>query len=542
MLKLEKEIIAGANITLATTTPISLEKIKRAMIAFKLQGKVLSPTALKKLVKRVADEPTPEELIAIHTEAELAFVNLKSQKKTEKDHLITRPEKLPAYVFERIDADGMPTGDYDIDYIKYSDFLHGYYHVHNLCKNLFCYDIETNTYRRHTNHIETHIRDTFKVFSIHGKLHEAERELLTHMKSMGCIDQYPFIGKYGTIHVQNGCLSLATGVLSDPTADCMYDYRIETKYRKFPEGTPELDKFLEQYGTREPIDILAKCLWQRAYHDVVKEITVFFGPRDCGKTTLAELIQFTMDGNLTSKNNVSRVLLHDLLQRFGYSGLEGTLLNIGDDLPDMFVKNSNRINTLVGSVVQHIEKKGEDGFDALVTAYYLFTTNNLPPLDDDDDVIWGKIHLEEFEKVMPNDKVPRLSLFTPLICEQLLFRGVEKALEYAKTPYQNSQTKEWVRAKWHESSTDVDKFMVEETEYDASAQLSLDAIKAAYEVWCKDNGRKRYMKYLTKKLQPYFRRTNAANIYTLKLIHPVMEVPDVSNIVNRGFQGTLKTH
>ena len=422
--------------------------------------------------------------------------------------------RIPEYVYSVADKAGALT--YHIDYMRYSDFLNSVFSIHNLKKTLFIYDAERGFFKVHTNEIETHVRETIKKHSLSDRLTTAIREVVSHVRSMGCVDKYPFIGPFGEINVKNGSLNLETGVLTPATPQMLYNYRIETPYRKFDE-TKELFEFLDQYGSREPIAVLAKAIWQRAYHDTLKEITIFYGPKDAGKTTCAELIQATCDGDLTSKSNVSRSLLHELLQRFGTADLEGKLVNYGDDLPDMFVKNSGRINSLVGSVNQHIEKKGIDGFDAVVTAYYLFSANNLPPLDDDDSVIWGKIHLVNYDKVITTARIPREKLFSQLIKEQLLFRAVQMALTWRESPYRNDQEADWVREKWHEASTDVDAFLIECVEYDPFGSCSLDEIKACYEIWCANNGKQRHVKYLNKKVQPSIRRESGRNVYTVKV-------------------------
>lgn len=335
---------------------------------------------------------------------------------------------------------------------------------------------------------------------------------------MGSVRDYPFVGRYGTIHVKNGSLDLTTGDITEPTSEHMYDYRIETEYKKFPGGTPELDEFLSVYGINEPIDILAKVIWQRAFHDTLKELTVLVGPKDCGKTTLVEFVQATLDGNMSGKNNVSRTLLHDILQRFGFASLEGKLMNFGDDLPDMFVKNSSRINEMVGSVNRNIEKKGRDGYDAVITAYYVFTTNNLPPLDDDDNAIWGKIRVVNVNKQLDIPAKPRSELFTQLICEQLLYRAVEKAKGYAKTPYVKEQSVSEVRRLWHESTLDVEAFLREATKHDESMFVSLESIREHYDHWCDLNKKIKHVKYLAKKLQPFLIRRSMSNGYCIRLL------------------------
>jgi phage/plasmid-associated DNA primase len=519
MSKLEQEIIESAAITIGTGYPVKdIKKIIQVMVSCKLQGTAFTPAMLKKLLKRYEGEPGEDEIKKLYADANETYAALIEQRKAEKSNIIGTTQKTtPGYVYEGVDRFGDPNGTFYIDYVKYADFLHTSFRVHNLSKNLFIYDETTGIYYPHTNEIETHVRRTFKDFSISGKLYDCEREIMAHIMSMGCVHEYPFTGAYGTIHVLNGCLDLRNGELVPTTPDMLYDYRIGTEYREFS-STPELDMFLSQYGTTEPIDVLAKALWQRAFQDTVKELTIFIGPKDCGKTTCSELIQCTLEGDLQHRSNVGRTLLHELLQRFGYSGLQGKLLNLGDDLPDAFVKNANRINELLGSVVRHIEKKGIDGYDAIVTAYHLFTTNSLPPLDDDDSIIWGKIHLVEFNNTVPNNRVPRMMLFTEVLKQQLLYRAVEKASGYVKIPYTNPQSADSVRRAWHESSTDVDAFLAEATMFEPSSSASLDEIKKHYESWCVYNRRKRYIKHLNYKLKPYFRRLHMNNVYCLKLL------------------------
>ena len=526
--QIQKEILDRAVIIQSSISPITNpDDITTVILAHNIREKSITPTTLKGLLKRCKDEPTNEKIeelrdIALQRYGEIVIQEAEEKKQSEEQKQVeaqnakTKIREHPCYLTHVSD------GRYSIDFMEYTDFLKRKMHIRNYMKILFIYDDNSHTYKPHVNQIGTHTREIFKQYDTGEKLHEAMREILTHVNNMGHDNEYPFCGKYGTIHVLNGCLELSTGDLTDTTPDMLYDYRIGTEYKEFPDGTPELCGFLKLYGTNEPIDILAKTIWQRAYHDTLKEITIFYGKRDCGKTTLAELIQVTLEGDLKKNEIVSRTLLHDLLQRFGFANIQGKLLNIGDDLPDMFVKNAGRICELVGSINQHIEKKGIDGYDAIANPYYLFTTNNLPPLDDDDNAIWGKIHLILFDKEI-TDRKPRTELFTQKLREQLLYRAVEKALTYKKTPYVNNQTPDEVRRLWHESSTDIDEFIVEELDFNPAAETRLDKIKTHYESWCERKGRARHMKYLNKKLQPYFRKMNFGNVYAATIKEPEKE-------------------
>jgi len=447
---------------------------------------------------------------------------------------IVPPDNIrPDYIYDDIDDNGVikatlfKYGQYS-DHLKYCEF-----HTVFFNKTLYIFDGDTSIFRPQTNEIQTHIRNTKIEWGITTGLKQAITEMLTHLTAMGSELQYPFTGTYGTIHVKNGSLDLSNGILTPTTPEMMYDYRIETDYKQFPDGTPDLDTFLNLYGQPTSlIEVIGKVIWQRAFHDTVKEMTIFYGKKDCGKTTLAELGEVTLAGSLDADTTVSRTKLGDLLQRFGMGDIAGKLMNLGDDLPDMFVKNSGRICLLVGSIKQSIERKGVDGFPAIANPLYLFTCNNLPPLDDDDNAIWGKIHLVLFDKEVPDKRIPRTELFTQTLKEQLLYRGIQKALEYQKNPYVNTQSPDEVRGEWQAATTDIDLFMVEGLNSDTTAGTRLDDIKTHYESWCAHKGKVRHMKYLNKKLQPYFRRQHMCNVYAV-------ELKDFITVTTQSEQSTL---
>lgn len=450
-------------------------------------------------------------------------INKIADKKIEENQKATEiikeamgaKNQMPTYIYEYLNEDGEPSGEYGIDYKLYSEHLHRELHTVNFKNNIYIYDNEMSIHRQQVNEIHTHARDTYIKYNVKGLLQSVVRETDAHIKSMGHCAEYPFVGAPGKLNVKNGIVDLITGELAEHDPNILFDYIISTPYKRF-EKTEELDTFLLQYGNDEVVLVLAKALWQRGFIDTLKEFTVFFGDRDCGKTTAAELIQSTIDGDLNSKRNTSRTLLNDMLQRFGYAGMENKIINIGDDLPDMFVKNTGRINELVGSVHHDIEKKGIDRYHGIVTAYHLFTTNNLPPLDDDDMVIWSKIRLVEFKKQFSRGSV-RENLYTELIKEQLLYRAIEKVRGWNTAPYKNNQSAEEVRRIWHEASSDVELFVADCIVYEPLQFVKLDEVKDHYEKWCRINNKRRHMKHLTKKLQTYLTRRAEGNGYMVKL-------------------------
>lgn len=426
----------------------------------------------------------------------------------------TTKNQTPDYIVMRIDKNGMFAG-YKFDIPKLSNALYDEFHVINYWGRLYIFDQKMHMHYPSVNEMQSRIRDDHVKYGVETSLRHILNETKAHLESMGACRENPFSSR-GVLNFSNGILDTDDGTLMQHTPDIPFDYVISTPYEKF-DSTPELDTFLLRYGNREIISVLAKVLWQRANCDTLKELTIFYGPKDSGKTTMAECAQATLDGNLDSKRNTSLTLLQDLLNRFGMADIEGKLLNLGDDLPDMFVKNTSKINALVGSVHHNIEHKGEDTYPSISTAYHLFTTNNLPPLDDDDNVIWSKIRLVQFNNTFPRGTVARENLFTDTIKRQLLFRAIELMLSWRATPYRNDQSPDEVRRLWFEATSDVECFMQECIEETWNTDCSMEEITRRYEGWCKKNKKHRHMKYLYKQLAPYRIRKKFGNRYTVRL-------------------------
>jgi phage/plasmid-associated DNA primase len=377
-------------------------------------------------------------------------------------------------------------------------------------KELYIYDPELCYYRKEIGDIQNNIGACLQLKGVFDPpAIKKAIENLTHHSPV-----YPFVEGKGTLNIINGIFDIKTGKLLSRKRGEIYDYIIRTPY--IPQPTVEVDALLESFGNDEPVQVLAKCLWQRAWVDTLKEMTIFYGPPDSGKTTAGELVQATLDGDLNSKNNTSRELLDSELSRFGRGPLEHKLYNLGDDLPDKLIRNSGKIAELVGSVHHQVELKGEDSYPSIITAYNLFTTNNLPPLDDDDSGIWSKMRLIEFKNNFQRGK-PREEIFTDKIKQQLLIKAIALVQQWLITPYKNDQSASDIRKIWHAATDDAEQFFAEMLIPSFTAQTKYDTIKLAYEKWCLKNKRTLHIKNLNKNIKSYHRHDERGNYYSLTL-------------------------
>jgi phage/plasmid-associated DNA primase len=416
----------------------------------------------------------------------------------DKDHPITKTIKDGDIVSEKADSMGL------LHHIR-EEFA-----PISIGKELYTYDPNQCYHRRDDDAVEKIIAACLQMKGIYdpGAVRKAMANL-THVTR-----DYPFVGGIGTLNFINGVFDIRANTLTPHAEIGIYDYIIKTPF--IPQETRELDELLSLYGTDEPVSVLAKCLWQRAWLESLKEMTVFYGEPDSGKTTMGELVQATLDGSLNALTNTARVTLDKLLADFGIAPLEHKLFNLGDDLPDKLVKNSQRIADFVGSINHNVEHKGVDGYQGKITAYNLFTTNNLPPLDDDDASIWGKLRLVECRGHFPRGAI-RDEIFTDKIKQQMVVKAVALILKWQTEPYRNDQTPEDVRRIWREATDDAEIFFNELVIPDYSGRTKYDDVKRAYEGWCITNGKATHFKNLNRVLRPYYKHTMNERYYTVFL-------------------------
>jgi len=379
-------------------------------------------------------------------------------------------------------------------------------------KRLYIHDPELHYYRLDTGDIEKNMGVCLQLKGVTDTkpIVDAMKNLVHHSGS------YPFVEGRGTINLINGVYDVKTGKLL-PSNNTMYDYVVRTQY--IPQPTTELDALLEVYGTDEPVYVLAKCLWQKCWLETLKEITVFYGEIDTAKTTMGvELVQAVLDGNSNRGYNTASVPLGALLADFGIAPLEGKLFNLGDDLPDRLIKNASGICEFVGRVSHSIEHKGVTRYDGVITAYCMFTCNNLPPLDDDDLAIWSKIRLHECTRVFKRGEIHD-DIFTDKLRQQMLVKALELVRKWLTRPYYNDQTKEEVRRIWRSASEDAQEFFAEILIPDDCAKTKGLDIRKAYEKWCKRMvpPKTLHFKNLNNIIKLYYRVRNSERFYTLVL-------------------------
>lgn len=114
-----------------------------------------------------------------------------------------------------------------------------------------------------------------------------------------------------------------------------------------------------------------------ADNNFMQKFFIFYGKGGDGKSTLLNLII-----ELYGRHNVSNISLQDITNRFRISNLQGKMLNVGDDIGKTAILDSADLKKIVTGDTIIIERKGEQPFSYTPRAKMLFSSNEVPRIND----------------------------------------------------------------------------------------------------------------------------------------------------------------
>lgn len=162
-------------------------------------------------------------------------------------------------------------------------------------------------------------------------------------------------------------------------------------------------------------EMIGYCL----YSDV-KFQTAFMltGGGSNGKSTILNLIK-----NLIGYSNYSTLNMQELGERFKPAQLVGKLVNLGDDIPDKYLSDTSVFKSVITGGAITVERKGEQPFNFINRAKFIFCANNPPKSSDKTDGFKRRLTFIPFNAKFTKDDVD----FDPFIEDKLLR---EESMEY----------------------------------------------------------------------------------------------------------------
>jgi putative DNA primase/helicase len=268
----------------------------------------------------------------------------------------------------------------------------------NLQENdvLYAYDPDTGIYN---DNGRQHVRTTLTT-----KLEEQYRghvmsEVIDHLKGRTTITQRDFGGPTGKIAAHNCVIDLQNETTLKHDPDNMFQSRLGTHFdpdADAPRWIAFLNDVVNSDTARAKLQEFAGyCLhhWGLPHHKAL----FLVGPTASGKSTFLDTINA-----LLGHGTVSSLTPQQLTsERFGPAELFGRWANIRNDIPKSTVKNTGMFKEIIAGDPMKAEKKNKDPFFFEPTAKHLFSANQLPEMEVDDEAFFRRILLVPFPETIP---------------------------------------------------------------------------------------------------------------------------------------------
>lgn len=228
------------------------------------------------------------------------------------------------------------------------------------------------------------------------------------------------------IAFKNGIYNLDVDQLLDFNPNIIITNQIPYNYNPKAVNNKFLDNVLNAWvcGDRDLYNLLLEVVGMTMYRsNKISSCFILTGDKDNGKSTFIWLLK-----TLLGDDNYSSIGLHDLERRFKNADLAGKLANLGDDIGDGYIANTETFKKLVTGETVILERKGKDPFDCNYYGKLIFNANTIPRIKDETGAVIDKrlIYLPFNAKFSGSKKdVDLKEKFTTEVLEALILLGIE---------------------------------------------------------------------------------------------------------------------
>lgn len=306
-----------------------------------------------------------------------------------------------------------------------------------------------------------------------SKIKGVKSEIQSRVMSKNVIKEVisPF-NKFNGIPVGNGVLVFNDNIgvfeLIDYKPDMLLTRRISTNYN--PEAdTEHITNILKMWvgGDDYPylIQIAAQALLQSLPKmQPLKKAYLIKGEANGGKSTFLEFLE-----SVFGEPNVANIPLQKLEDRFVGAMLEGTYVNLGDDIPPDTLKYASTFKTFVGKRTQNVERKGKDIYPTEITAVHVYTCNRPPETNDAlrrDDAFWSRWIILNFPYYFSSVSGWKEQNLTEEVREGYLLLAVRMVEDMIKNGCKISKVQELdeVMYTWQRDSSPLGDFLEKNTQ------------------------------------------------------------------------------
>lgn len=316
---------------------------------------------------------------------------------------------------------------------------------------------------------------------------EEKNQILDRLKGRTTIPQEEIGGPENKICVKNGILDLEEKNLKPHSSDYKFISRMNVEYDADAD-CPTFKEFLDdslvsEEDKKKLQEYTGYCLmnWSMKYHKGL----FIVGPTGSGKSTfldtISELFDDTSISNLTPQQIVN--------ERFSASALYGTWVNIRNDIPPHKIKNVGLIKEILAGDPIKLERKREDAFFYRPKTKHLFSANQLPRSEIEDDAFFRRILLVSFPFSVPEDEQDK-DLPEKLLDEKSgilnwMLEGLLRLKDQKK--FTGDESIQKTRETWEEWGDPVAKFKSEVLVEDQGAVVAKSKVHSEFLDFCREN-------------------------------------------------------
>lgn len=351
---------------------------------------------------------------------------------------------------------------------------------------LWKYDPDDGIYRRDG---EAKVREQLvKQLNEQYRAHE-HSEICDQIRGRTMIREDQFGGPANHIATENCVLKVRSDEITVKDHDPEYEFVGRTQTRYDPDAEcPRLRAFLKDSvdndAARRTLQEYAGYTlmhWALPYHKAL----FLVGPTASGKSTFLDTIREMLGNDATASLTPQQMTS----ERFGGAELYGKLANIRNDIPASVIEDTGQFKEITAGDPIKAEEKFKDPFMFEPTAKHLFSANQLPDADTDDEAFFRRILLISFPTTVPRgERDPKLQ---EKLADELpgvlnwALDGLQRLMTQGRFTLDRSPGQ--TRDTWEKWGNSVDRFESVCLE-EGNGEIAKSEIYQAYVAFCEDEG------------------------------------------------------
>lgn len=314
-------------------------------------------------------------------------------------------------------------------------------------------------------------------------------EILSYIRDVSW-DNQKIIKQSNNIIAFKDCLfDLETEEILDFSPEYFIINKIDSSIDVCHKECYAIDKFFDDVIEEKKellYELIAYCLLRDYPY---QKIFILYGRGSNGKTVFLNLLR-----KFLGNDNVSCETPQELAEnRFSKGYLWNKLANISSDIPYVSIENTNTLKELTGGDYTNCERKFKEPFPFKNYAKLIFSSNELPSVNDKSYAFFRRIYIIKFENIFEKEEQDPFLLKKLITYEELSglsWKCLDKLKELKRRNFVFSYNPslEDMEKEYEDLSNPFNKFLREECIEDSEAFIPKYELSNRFMLWLRENG------------------------------------------------------